>query len=49
MIVSTTINVVPVVVMSGQPVGEGRPGPVAGLLKDMMEADILSLKMSAAF
>ncbi|MDR1397926.1 MAG: aminotransferase class IV [Desulfarculales bacterium] len=48
MIVSTTINVVPVVLMAGRPVGKGGPGPVAGRLKDMMEADILSLKMSAA-
>jgi branched-chain amino acid aminotransferase len=47
MIVSTTIDVVPVTLLEDAPVGGGKAGPVARRLKELMEEDVLSLKMSA--
>jgi len=40
LIVGTTINVVAVRAYAGQPIGDGRPGPVARLLNAWLEQDI---------
>jgi len=40
-LVGTTINVASVVEFDGQPIGNGRPGPVAARLNALLEEDIL--------
>jgi len=40
-IYGTTPNVTPVTVFDGNPVGDGRPGPVARLLFDMLKEEMI--------
>ncbi len=42
MLVGSAIKVAPVVQWDGQPIGDGRPGPIAKKLFDMLQADKLS-------
>jgi branched-subunit amino acid aminotransferase/4-amino-4-deoxychorismate lyase len=40
-IYGTTPNITPVVKFDGKPVGDGRPGPIAATLFDMLKEDMV--------
>lgn len=42
MMIGSSIKVAPVVEWDGRPIGDGKPGPVARALRDLLEEDMRS-------
>lgn len=40
LLIGSSVKVAPIVAWDGQPIGDGRPGPVAGALLALLEADM---------
>ncbi len=42
LLIGSSVKVAPIVEWDGKPIGDGKPGPVAGALRELLEADMLS-------
>ena len=42
LLIGSSVKVAPIVAWDGQPIGDGRPGPVAGALLALLEEDMRS-------